>query len=94
MKKPKLLSFSLILFSLIIWNIAAQTVEQSIETVIQTGHYAAVTAVAYSPDGKVTIFELRSYLEDQVPELSKKYKAQVQYPYTFSIGHDFPLVFK
>ncbi len=45
-------------------------------------------------DGKVTIFELRSFLEDQVPELSKKYKAQVQYPYTFSIGHDFPLVFK
>jgi len=45
-------------------------------------------------DGKVTIFELRSFLEDQVPELSKKYKAQVQYPYTFSIGHDFPLVIK
>jgi len=45
-------------------------------------------------DGKVTIFELRSFLEDQVPELSKKYKAQLQYPYTFSIGHDFPLVIK
>ncbi len=45
-------------------------------------------------DGKVTIFELRAFLEDQVPELSKKYKGQVQYPYTFSIGHDFPIVIK
>ena len=53
--KPKLLSFPLILFSLIIWNVAAQTAEQSIETVIQTGHYAAVTAVAYSPDGKFAV---------------------------------------
>ena len=53
--KPKLLCFSLILYSLIIWNVAAQTVEQSIQTVIQTGHYAAVTAVAYSPDGKFAV---------------------------------------
>jgi WD40 repeat protein len=43
-------------------------------------------------DGKVTIYELKSFLDDQVPELSKKYKGQTQYPFTFSIGHDFPLV--
>ena len=53
--KPKLLCFSIILFNLIIWNVTAQTAEQSIETVIQTGHYAAVTAVAYSPDGKFAV---------------------------------------
>jgi len=43
-------------------------------------------------DGKVTIYELKSYLDDQVPELSNKFKGQTQYPYTFSRGHDFPLV--
>ena len=43
-------------------------------------------------DGKVTIFELKSYLDDQVPELSLKYKGTPQYPHTFSIGQDFPVV--
>lgn len=53
--KPELLCFSFILFNLIIRNVGAQTAEQSIETVIQTGHYDAVTAVAYSPDGKFAV---------------------------------------
>ncbi len=43
-------------------------------------------------DGKVTIFELKSYLDDQVPELSIKYKGSPQYPHTFSRGQDFPVV--
>lgn len=43
-------------------------------------------------DGKVTIYELKSYLDDQVPGLSLKYKGRPQYPFTFSRGHDFPLV--
>jgi WD40 repeat protein len=43
-------------------------------------------------DGKVTIYELKSYLDDQVPELTRKLKGKPQYPYTFSRGHDFPLV--
>jgi WD40 repeat protein len=43
-------------------------------------------------DGNVTIYELKAYLNDQVPELSKKYKGSTQWPYTFSIGHDFPIV--
>ena len=29
-------------------------------------------------DGKITIYELKSYLDDQVPELSLKYKGQPQ----------------
>jgi hypothetical protein len=45
-------------------------------------------------DGKVTVYELKSYVNDQVPELSKRYKGRPQYPYTFSIGHDFPIVFR
>lgn len=42
-------------------------------------------------DGKVTIYELISYLDDQVPEVSQRYQGQAQYPYTFSLGHDFPI---
>jgi len=43
-------------------------------------------------DGKVTIYELKSYLDDQVPELTRKMKGKPQYPYTFSRGQDFPVV--
>ena len=43
-------------------------------------------------DGKITIYELKSYLDDQVPELSLQYKGQTQYPFTFSRGQDFPLI--
>lgn len=43
-------------------------------------------------DGKVTIYELKGYLDDQVPELSIQYKGSPQYPHTFSRGQDFPIV--
>ncbi|MCW5910405.1 MAG: caspase family protein [Cyclobacteriaceae bacterium] len=43
-------------------------------------------------DGKVTIYELKSYLDDQVPEMTQKLKGKPQYPYTFSRGQDFPVV--
>lgn len=43
-------------------------------------------------DGKITIYELKSYIDDQVPEVTKKLKGNPQYPYTFSRGHDFPVV--
>ena len=43
-------------------------------------------------DGKVTIYELKSYIDDQVPEITRKLKGNPQYPYTFSRGHDFPVV--
>lgn len=43
-------------------------------------------------DGKVTIYELKSYIDDQVPELTRKLKGNPQYPYTFSRGQDFPIV--
>ncbi|WP_185154035.1 caspase family protein [Fulvivirga sp. M361] len=43
-------------------------------------------------DGKVTIYELKSYLDDQVPEFSQKYKGKMQFPHTFSRGQDFPVV--
>ncbi|MGL1885938.1 MAG: caspase family protein [Reichenbachiella sp.] len=43
-------------------------------------------------DGKVTIYELKSYIDDRVPEYSVKYKGKPQYPVTYSRGQDFPIV--
>lgn len=43
-------------------------------------------------DGKVTIYELKSYIDDQVPEMTRQLKGKPQYPYTFSRGQDFPIV--
>jgi WD40 repeat protein len=43
-------------------------------------------------DGKVTIYELKSFIDDQVPEMTRKLKGKPQYPYTFSRGQDFPVV--
>lgn len=45
-------------------------------------------------DGKVTIYELKSFIDDQVPEMTRKLKGKPQYPYTFSRGQDFPVVIK
>ena len=45
-------------------------------------------------DSKITIYELKSYLDDQVPEISFQLIGHKQYPSTFSIGHDFPIVFE
>jgi WD40 repeat protein len=45
-------------------------------------------------DGKVTIYELKSYIDDQVPEMTRRLKGKPQYPYTFSRGQDFPVVIK
>ncbi|MCV9386763.1 caspase family protein [Reichenbachiella ulvae] len=43
-------------------------------------------------DGKVTIYELKSYLDDQVPSYSIKFKGKPQFPVTYSQGQDFPIV--
>ena len=45
-------------------------------------------------DGKVTIYEMKSYLDDTVPKLSMKHKGKPQYPFTFSRGNDFPIGIK
>lgn len=43
-------------------------------------------------DGKVTIYELKSYLDDQVPNYSIQFKGKPQFPVTYSRGQDFPIV--
>jgi len=43
-------------------------------------------------DSKITVYEIKSYLDDQVPEVSYNLIRHKQFPSTFSIGHDFPIV--
>jgi len=42
-------------------------------------------------DGNISVYELKSYLDTHVPALTQELKGSSQYPYTFSIGNDFPL---
>lgn len=41
---------------------------------------------------KVTINEIKTYVEERVPELSEKYHGSAQYPTSYSFGQDFPIV--
>lgn len=43
-------------------------------------------------DNKVTINEIKTYVEERVPELSEKYHGSAQYPTSYSFGQDFPIV--
>jgi hypothetical protein len=45
-------------------------------------------------DVKVAVYEIKSFLDALVPELSKSLKGSAQYPFTFSKGSDFPLIVK
>ena len=42
-------------------------------------------------DGKITVFELGSYVDDQLPEINKQYSGQPQYPAVYMRGQDFPV---
>ncbi|PTB97123.1 hypothetical protein C9994_04185 [Marivirga lumbricoides] len=58
--------------------------------------YALLEAIRGSADGapedgKVTVFEMKSFIDELVPELNMKLKGKPQYPYTFSRGNDFPI---
>lgn len=43
-------------------------------------------------DGKITINEIKTYVEERVPELSEQYHGSSQYPTSYSFGQDFPIV--
>lgn len=43
-------------------------------------------------DQKVTVNELKTYVEERVPELSEMYHGSPQYPTGYSFGRDFPIV--
>ncbi|MFD1551908.1 hypothetical protein DNU06_01585 [Putridiphycobacter roseus] len=43
-------------------------------------------------DNKITVNEIKTYVEERVPELSEKYHGSAQYPTSYSFGQDFPIV--
>ncbi|MFY0627642.1 MAG: caspase family protein [Reichenbachiella sp.] len=43
-------------------------------------------------DKKITVKELESWVNDQIPDLSQKYKGTIQFPQSWARGQDFPLV--
>lgn len=45
-------------------------------------------------DNKITIGELIVYIQDELPNISEKYKSESQYPVINSTGMDFPIVLK
>ena len=45
-------------------------------------------------DGKITVSEIKFYLEDRVPDLTKQYGGESQYPMAWMRGSDFPVTVK
>jgi uncharacterized caspase-like protein len=51
----------------------------------------ALNGKADNGDGKVTVNEIKLYMEERVPELTKQYGGTAQYPTGYITGSDFPL---
>lgn len=52
----------------------------------------ALGGSADSGDGRVSVNELKAFLEAQVPEVSRSHKGALQFPASYGFGQDFPLV--
>lgn len=51
----------------------------------------ALSGKADTGDGRVTVNELKLYMENRVQELTKQYGGQIQIPTGWSTGNDFPI---
>jgi hypothetical protein len=79
--------------------IAASGSEQFATEVAELGHGVFTYSLIKSLEGfckpaeggKVTVNLLKSCVEDMVPELTKKYKGEAQYPTGYGSGQDFPI---
>ena len=79
--------------------IASTTDKQFATELAQIGHgvftYALLKGLggeAGNRDKTVTVRELIAYVEEVLPDISQKYKAQPQYPVIESRGQDFPVM--
>ncbi len=81
--------------------LAASGSEQFATEFDELGHgaftYALLEGLKCQADGgqkdfKITVSELKAYLEDRLPEITEKYKGKAQYPTGYSRGQDFPIV--
>jgi WD40 repeat protein len=80
--------------------IAASDTEQYATEVEKLGHgiftYALLQGLKGAADGangdrKITVGELRNYLEDIIPVLSEQHRGKPQFPTAFFTGQDFPI---
>ena len=79
--------------------IAASTKDQFAAEVKELGHGVFTHTLLEGLKGKassrgktVTVRKLMGYVEEQLPDITKKYKQEAQYPVVDSRGMDFPLV--
>ncbi len=79
--------------------IAASTKDQFAAETQELGHGVFTYTLLEGLKGKaaggtdtVTVRKLMGYVEEQLPEITKKYKREAQYPVVDSRGMDFPLV--
>ncbi|MGD9899497.1 MAG: caspase family protein [Calditrichaceae bacterium] len=79
--------------------VAASAKDQFAAEVKDLGHGVFTYTLLEGLKGKaagagenVTVRKLMSYIEEQLPELTKKYRQEAQYPVVDSRGMDFPLV--
>lgn len=54
----------------------------------------ALDGKADNGDNKITVNEIKFYMEERVPELTKQYGGQAQYPTGYIHGNDFPIAVK
>ena len=52
----------------------------------------ALSGKADTGDKKITVKEIDFYLQEQVPEVTSKYKGTPQYPASYGYGNDFPVI--
>ncbi|MEN6622045.1 MAG: caspase family protein, partial [Smithella sp.] len=79
--------------------VAASSKDQFAAEVKELGHgvftYTLLEGLggkAAGPGEAVTVRKLMGYVEEQLPEITRKYKQEAQYPVVDSRGMDFPLV--
>jgi hypothetical protein len=81
--------------------IAATNKEQLASELLSLGHGVFTYTVLQGLEGKaamngqdVTALKLMAYVEQELPELSKRYRTEEQFPVVSSTGMDFPLVLR
>ncbi|MEW6027119.1 MAG: caspase family protein, partial [Planctomycetota bacterium] len=79
--------------------IAAAGQEQSASELKELGHGAftyvlleGLNGKAKKDGNKITVRGLLSYVEEKLPEITRKYRTEAQYPVSDSRGMDFPIV--
>lgn len=81
----------------VVWIASSGTKQYATEfDVLQHGVFTyalleALNGMADNGDSKITVNELKLFMEERVPELTKQYGGEAQYPTGYIHGNDFPI---